>query len=397
MKASIKLFLRNDYKNKDGKSPVYLRLTINKNKKYYATGIFIHADDLLKKGPFAVKIAIENSSNINIQLRDVENRANTILNDFARYETPPTFQEFDKLFNNKVSRKSFYQFALDYINSNSEFSSETVRTYKSYLPKLNEFLPYSKQTFQEINNLDFIKAYKSYMINTLHNKLNTYSKSLSFFRTILNEAKKYSLISTNEYEKIQIKREPGKRVFLVIEQIDELLEFYNSNKISKKHKNVLQYFLFACYTGLRYKDVKRLRHKHIKNYLAIIEKKKQERLLVNIKMHKTKRDVVIPLIEKAISLIDFSENHPNNYVFDVKSNQNTNDYIKEIMQKMKYDFYQEVTFHCARHSFATHCIRMGMPIKSTSQTLGHTSVKTTEIYTHLVKDAVINEIDKVFK
>jgi len=396
MNASIKLFLRKDYSNPEGKNPVCLRLIINRNQKTYSLGIFLYPDDLMKKDQFIVKGAVKNSSLINIQLRDFESRANAILNDFSRYNIPPTFIEFNKLFKNNLSRQSFYQYALNYIEKNIEFAEETKRTYSSQLSKLNKFLPYSKQTFQEINNLDFITAYKNYMIKDLKNKLNTHSKSLSFIRTVLIDAKKYSMITNNEFEKIELKKEPGKRHFLVMEEIEMLSKYYHSDTITEGRKKVLKYFLFSCYTGLRYRDIKNLRFENIKNYITLIDKKKADRLLIDLKMHKTQRDVIIPLIERALSLVDFNNKTPNSKVFDVLSNQKTNENIKVILQKAKVNFWEETTFHSARHSFATHCIRMGIPLKAVSLALGHTTVRTTEIYTHLVKDTLFSDMDRAF-
>ncbi|MBI9069233.1 MAG: hypothetical protein JEZ09_18190 [Salinivirgaceae bacterium] len=102
MSASVKLLLRKDYSRLDGKNPVYLRLIINRSPKNYSLGINLHPDDLMKKDQFIVKSTTENASLINIQLRDIESRANEILNDFAIFNIAPTFLEFNTHFKNKL-------------------------------------------------------------------------------------------------------------------------------------------------------------------------------------------------------------------------------------------------------------------------------------------------------
>lgn len=302
MNASARLFLRTNYKTKDGKHPVCLRVIINRNQKIYSSGINLFPEDLMKSDKFIVKDSTENASLINIQLSDIETRANEIINDFARYSIPPTFLEFNKRYKNNLSKESFYNYAKQYIQRNIEFSKETIRTYKSQLSKLNQFIPQSQQTFQEVNNLDFIEAYKKYMIEELGNKLNTYSKSLTFIRTILSDAKKNSIISNTVFDKIKIKRERGNRHFLTMDEIEVLIKYYHSKTITKKHKNVLQYFLFSCFCGLRYTDIRNLRFEHIKNH-TVLNKDKQpvERLFIDLKMHKTKRMLLVPVIDKAAS------------------------------------------------------------------------------------------------
>jgi len=398
MNASARLFLRRNYITPEGKHPVCLRVIINRNQKIYSSGINLYPEDLMKNDKFLVKSSIEDASLINIQLRDIENRANEILNDFARFNIPPTFLEFNKRYKNNLSRESFHSYAKQYIKRNIEFSKETIRTYNSQLSKLDQFIPQSQQTFQEINNLDFIEAYKKYMIEELGNKLNTYSKSLAFIRTVLNDAKKNSIISKTVFDKIKIKRERGNRHFLTMDEIDKLSKYYHSKTIIKKHKNVLQYFLFSCFCGLRFTDIKNLRFEHIKKHTILNKDKRPvEQLFIDLKMHKTKLMVLIPVIERAATLIDLKDSSPVQFVFHVLSNQKTNKFLKQILIKLEIDQAERVSYHSSRHTFATHAIRMGMPIKSVSLALGHTAVRTTEIYTHLIKDDLFNEMDKAFK
>lgn len=147
MKGSAKQFLRKNYLTKEGKHPVYLRVIINRNQKIYSTGIELYSEDLIKSDRFQVKASTNNPNSINIKLSDFHNRAIAILDDFARHQTPPTFNELYKFFKNSLTQQNFNQ----YINNNSKFSDETRWTNFDQLTKLSHFIAESKQAFQEIN------------------------------------------------------------------------------------------------------------------------------------------------------------------------------------------------------------------------------------------------------
>ena len=101
---------------------------------------------------------------------------------------------------------------------------------------------------------------------------------------------------------------------------------------------------------------------------------------VKITTNKTKRLVKIPLIEKAIELLENKE--PEMFVFRVFANQVTNRYLKEIMNEAKIN--KKISFHCARHTFATIGIELGIPIEIISDLLGHSDLKTTKIYSKIL-------------
>ena len=239
MKATVKLILRENYVRNDGKSPVNLRLTINRKSRYYSLGVFISKDDLVKNR-FVIKDGVHNSNIVNIQLRDAITRAEQILLYFLKFNKPPTFVEFEKIFQGNFSKNSFKDFSEKWIQNNSDLSKESKRTYTSQLTKLDQFKSIDSLTFQEINNEDFIMAYKAYMKNNLENKTNTIYKSLAFIRTILNAAKSYSIISKNVFDKIKLRKVPGYREYLSYSEIIQLEKLYKSNKLNKKQKNVLQ-------------------------------------------------------------------------------------------------------------------------------------------------------------
>jgi site-specific recombinase XerD len=107
-------------------------------------------------------------------------------------------------------------------------------------------------------------------------------------------------------------------------------------------------------------------------------------------MHKTEREVYIPLTKRAIDLLPKEDT--SNKIFKVISNQKTNSYLTDIMSKATID--KKISFHCARHTFATVSIELGIPLEVIQTILGHTSVKTTQIYAKIISAVKTREMDK---
>ncbi|MBR8534933.1 site-specific integrase [Carboxylicivirga sediminis] len=391
MKARTELRLRKSYSRQDGSHPIHLRLTINRQSRYFSLKVYCKEENWLKEKQ-EVSSTVENSAIINLKISDAKTRVKAILNDFTRFNKPPTFLEFTNKFRGNFSKDNFYAFALSYIKNHEELSANTRRSYKSQLTKLNNHTRIKNLSLAEVNNLDFIQGYKNYMHTTLENKTNTITKSLGFIKAVLNEAIRNDLLDTNVFNKIKLSKVPSKREYLTSYEIELLEKYYSSSKIPKGEKNVLRYFLFSCYTGLRFMDVKQLTPKHIisNSILSNENGSVDDWKTVEKQMHKTKIDVVIPLTKKALSYLPSYEPTAQQPIFRVISNQKTNKTLRKSITKCKIDKASNISFHCARHSFATNTLHKGVALKYVSKMLGHTEIKTTELYTKPNKHYLID-------
>lgn len=370
---NYKFILRTD-QQKNGQVPLYCRGYFDRKKKDISLKIY------LKKGQFDVDRAIikghpdQNVSNLiveKIKFRMSQESLNCQLN-----ESDFTPELFEQIVKGKINnRNSFYEFALNEINNSAEHSAQTKKTYLTSVSKMKLFRP--ELTWKEIT-LDFIEKYKNYMINSLHNNENTYYKSLTFIKSMINRGIRRGIVKENIFKNITLKKIQGKREFLDIEELKLLEELYYSGNMPKYQHNVLQYFLFSCYTGLRYMDVKTIKHGDIKNNI------------IQITMHKTKDNVRIPLIDKAKSL--FVPGEQSDKIFKVITNQKTNEFLKEIMKTA--GIQKTISFHCARHTFATVELTLGIPMEVISKLLGHRDLKTTQIYAKVIDTLKIKEMNK---
>ena len=268
---------------------------------------------------------------------------------------------------------------MNYLNENkARLRAESWWSYKSQITKLLKFK--KKISFSDITE-QFINDYHYYMLNTLENNENTASKSLRSLRTFINIAIRYGHITNNPFRFITIKKVDGKRDFLDAGELNKLSQAYFSDKIKQPmEKEVLEYFLFSCYTGLRYSDLKSLRKDSIDG----------NKLKIN--MHKTGYLVSIPLTHKAKQLLYLQAGTSNGFVFHVYCNKVTNRMLKQIGQR--FDIKKKLTFHVARHTFATISITLGIPIEVVSKLLGHTNLKTTQVYAKIVDSVKEREMEK---
>lgn len=314
-------------------------------------------------------------------------KAQKILFDFAINDKLLTADDFKRLFLAKGDIKtSFYDFSendIDEAERNKKHSSETIRSYRSYLSKLQQYR--TSLNFNEIT-IDFIKDYHGYMIKSLNNVQNTCHKSLSFIKTMLDKAKMAGIVKENVFRenKYRLSKNDGNREYLTENELYRLEQVFYNIPLHNYQLKVLRYFLFCCYCGLRYQDVKQLKHKDLIKRIH----DQAETTIIKIKMHKTGKPVEIPAPKKALELIvPGDKNFP---VFRVTCNQTTNRYLKEIMEICGID--KTISFHCSRHTYATISLSRGMDIWMLKELMGHRDIKTTLIYAKIIPG---NKIDAV--
>jgi site-specific recombinase XerD len=383
MKNSVYLFVRKDYKKLDGNYPIYLRLVIKTLKKDFSTGISIPNPDLfdvVKQQIRGIKYTNENTI-----LFSFKNRADKIILDYVLNKKQLTFEIFDRLFKQETYNKdSFYDFALEEIKlMTGTVSDSYIRQLKVEVSKLKQFK--KSLTFDEIT-IRFIQKYEQYMRTVLNNKTNTVGKSMKRIKMLIAKAIKNELMSKNPFDSYKIKAEPSNRIFLSIDEVNLLQKLYDSNCLKNNHQKVLHYFLFSCYTGLRYGDLNDFG-------MNKIEKNGND-YIINLVMEKTRGSVRIPMTEKAINLIKdkMIDDKP---FFELYTGQVSNRFLREIIKIA--DINKKISFHCARHTFATIALTIGVPLVVVSKLLGHTDIRTTEIYAKVIDTLKIEEMKKFNK
>ena len=104
-------------------------------------------------------------------------------------------------------------------------------------------------------------------------------------------------------------------------------------------------------------------------------------------------NVLLLDIPKAIIAKYGGKTYRNGKLFPMLTNQKTNSYLKEIADIC--GIKKNLTFHLARHTFATMSLSKGVPMESVSKMLGHTNIRTTQIYARITNNKIEHDMEEL--
>jgi site-specific recombinase XerD len=361
----------------DGKCPIYLYIGGNEvriNLKLYVVPQFWLRD---KK---RVKAVNQELQDINLALDVVEARLTSIKTSYRLTETILTAQLLADEFLMKLSRVNFVAFfkeALEHDKTN--LTAGSYDRHHSVYMKLKEYN--SNIPFYEIN-LAWINKYKAYLKNVKKNQETTVASNMASIKKFLGIAEKYGVKLQIKICDIEVGSTKGNRTYLNENELKKCFSYYSSDFITERNKLILGYFLFSCMTGLRISNVQRLTRQEV------------EQKDIQLIMVKGNKDRIISLNAGARKLVEENEN-----LFVKKfADQHINDELKKIMRNL--GITKKISFHCARHTFATSFLKVGGKVEMLKELLGHSSINQTMIYVHIVQADANKEIfllDNLFK
>ena len=273
----------------------------------------------------------------------------------------------------------FYDTAINYLEQEKDnLAPLTVRTYYWNLKKLQYFRP--NLDCADVNEL-MVRDFKRHL-QQKGNKPNTVIKALSVLRAFVRRMITDSLIQDNPFDKVRIGQVYTRRGFLTTSELKRLyLNFFDRRLfLTETEQDVMRAFLFSCFTGLRYSDLYSLDASEIFDWK------------IRKQMHKTGEPVYIPIPLQARLLLP--EKMKAGLVFRVVENSHFNRTLRTAAKKLGY--FKHIHCHMARHTFATTCITLGIPLPATSKLLGHRKLETTLIYAKFV-DTLLDKEMKKFK
>ena len=360
-----------------------------KNRKEISTNIIIQNPDHWDEKRQLVKTVCPDSYNINKDLTKISGKADHIINDFYMKDKELSADLFARLMLNEGDKNKVYDFILCEIdNYKGKFAKATLNNYTFQRNKLNKFR--ENLLFSEID-ISFIKRYERYLLNDLNNNKNTANKSLKFLKQIINKAKAEGLAKENPFINFPLSREEGKRTALNSIELQKLIDKYKDGTLNKAQLKSLKIFLFSCFTGLRIGDTLNLKFKNIhdfKNADGSITR------MIDITQGKTKVPVKVPIIStEVLNMLNERSWLPDENIFGYyKNGQTVNKHLKDIAALCSID--KNLHNHIGRHTFATtYTLNNGISLFTVSKMLGHTEIKTTQIYAKLSESMMITEMN----
>ena len=270
-------------------------------------------------------------------------------------------------------------------------NSVSGRTRHSYKEVKNYVLSFGDVTIQKVTKhyilkfLDYLKTCKSRCKKYDPKPLKDSTISLIYgsLNAVLNKAVRDGIIQNNPCNKIDVSEKPkrgnDKMCYLTSDELKQMAQ------TKTQHIAIKRAFIFACYTALRFSDIRSLT-------FADIHKTETGYQIEKIQ-EKTKESVTIPLSSTALKTIGEIPTDAKNLekrVFDIPCNANTNLHLQQWAKDS--GIKKRVTFHTARHTAATMLLTYGADIYTTSKILGHTNVRTTQIYAEVVNQKKVDAV-----
>lgn len=365
--------------NKQGTALVQVEALLNQRKIYFKTNVYLRPEHWDKRT--AQVCNHPQANDLNAMLFEFIIHLQGIELALWKRGIPATLSLLkDAMKKNRPVNVTFPVFAKEYVTHSDRRESTKENLYTT-ITVLQEFRP--GLDFKDIT-YSFLKEFEVYL-REKGNGINTVAKHLRQLRTLVNEAINQGYIHADAYpfRKFKIKQEKGRHEFLTP---DELKKLENLEVSDRKLRHVLDAFLFCCYVGLRYSDFCQLTPA---NFIRVNGKR-----WLHFKSIKTGIELRLPLHllfeGKALAILD---RYDITEFANLGSNSETNKVLAVItgMARIK----KHVTYHTARHTCATLLIHQGVPITTVQKLLGHTSVKTTEIYSEILSSTILRDLKAI--
>lgn len=276
----------------------------------------------------------------------------------------------------------------NYLRKELGFSNKTVISYNYELQIYFEFLNLKKINYINVRKEE-IRNYLRYL-DDLKYKNSTISANLSALRSFYGYLVMIKKIESNPFKRISNpKIEKKLPNFLNQLEIEDLLEFYSLESVLNIRNRLIIELLYA--TGLRVSELVSIEIKNInfsEQSIKVLGKGNKERIVFYGDYASEIMDIYLKKSRE-----ELANNIENDYLFLNNKGNKLSTRSIELILKKAIDYLaikNKVTPHTIRHTFATHLLNNGADIKSVQELLGHESLSTTQIYTHVTSDRLRN-------
>lgn len=392
----ILFFIKRTKLLKNGEAPIFVRITVNKERAEFGLKKSV-LPKLWDESNQRVKGKAQSALNINSSIEGILKKVEAI-NAYMSMEGEVVTARLlkEKLVGKKEDRRTILKIFQTH-NDNArkligiDFAKDTVTRYETSYKHTYDFIrwQYKREdlALEELNK-HFVDNYEIYLKTVRNCSHNTATKYLKNFKKIVIIALDNGWLAKDPFGNKKLKLLPVNPTHLTKE---ELIKIQRKEITIDRLAEVRDVFLFCCYTGLAFSDVKTLRKLHLSldgEGITWIHKKRT----------KTGQMSTIFLIDAAKAILKKYANHPDvvtkDILLPVKSNQKMNTYLKELADICGVD--KPITTHVARHTFATTVtLENNMPLEVVSKSLGHSNTKMTQHYAKTTEVLIKNNMQKI--
>ncbi len=348
MKSTFRIlfYAKRDKQKVDGTVPIWCRITVDGQATRFNTKSNINPniwDSKAGKASGKTKEAME----VNSLLDTIKASIYKVYHDLQTRENNVNAERVKNIF---LGIETKHQTVLELFRRHNEDVAKlvgisktktTLQKYEIAYKRLSDFikLQYSVSdiSLKDINHM-FLSDFEIYLMTSCKCGPNTTAKFMQRFRTIIIMAKNNGWIHTDPFANYKIRFQKVDRGYLTHEQIEILMRKEFS---TKRLEQVRDIFVFSCFSGLAYIDVKNLRENNIRTSF-------DGGIWIMGKREKTGVNFNVPLLDIPKQILEkYAGTLPNKMVLPVPSNQKMNAYLKEIGDLCGIE--KELTFHLARH------------------------------------------------
>jgi site-specific recombinase XerD len=400
MPATLRYVLKTDRSNSRNESPIYLRITLNRKKRYYNTGIRLEPSDWNEEKE-KIRRSHRNYRQINDELDILMEKAKSAGRLLRRENKESAEAIKERIIG--ASKKNFFKLAEDHLEDlkrNEQFylHKQTNAT----INKLTKFNGSKNLLFTEINS-QYLSKFQDHMKKDLGNKGSTIRKNMSDVHRIVKLAMDKQLIFQDPFDAVKPVKvnKPKYKSKLSLEEIKKIEDLNLPEGEMVWHaRNAFVLSFYFC--GMRFGDIATLEWKNVSGKLEY-------------QMNKTGVNINIKLLEGAkpiLKMYDRPGKKPEDYVFpfcEEANRKDKNDIKRKISSKNAYvndklddiakgaEIDKNLSMHVARHSFAQYGANKGISLYKMMILLGHQSIKTTENYLDSINVQIGNDtLNEIF-
>jgi len=378
----------------DSNSVIYLRITVNRKKAEISTKRTVNPKKWDAKSQKA-----KGEPELNSYLINIENEVTKIHSKLINDGKEATAKIIKDIYLGKDEKSiTLICYLDDHIREIAQLTSQykptTIKRYETIQRHLEEFLATAGNESVKLNSIDLklISQFDYFLKTKKQISTNTAAKYLTLLKGVFLKALRYEIIERNPFVNFVFKTTQVTKEFLTKEELEKLegLKIENASL-----NNVRDTFILSAYTGLRFSDAFELKATDLK-------RENDGQYWISIKkIIKTGKPLRIPVLDKALKFIDKHKKYSEitGRLMPMISNQKTNAYLKVLADLAGIE--KKLTHHCARHTYATTvALSNNVPIEVVSNLLGHSNLKSTQIYAKITDEylkSMTNSLNKKLK
>jgi len=395
---SIGFWLKKTARKNDGQVPIYARIRFEKQRSDLSVHRTVLEDHWCHSSG-KVHRGFKEAASINMYLDDIQAKLLDCHRQLMAEGAPISARAIKERFLGNDKPVHTLKDIIEFHRKHEvpKLAKGTVKNYsatETYLARFIKERYRSSDVKLSLIDYAFLIEFETYLRNCdtivkgipLSN--NGIMKHMERFKKMVTLAHKFGCMPRNPFTLYKMKFESYDSDFLEEEEIQRLRNLVLKNSSLDMVRDI---FIFSCYTGLSYIEVKMLKSGDIVKGLDGDQ-------WINVRRKKTNTPVKVPLLYHAKCILEKYEYFPDykkdNSLLPVFSNQKVNKYLKEVVARAKIN--KKVTFHVARHTFATTITLMNdVPIETVSKLLGHTKLSTTQKYARVVEKKISKDMSKL--